>query len=226
MSLGDIRLLVFDLDGTLVDSATDLAAAVNDTIARLAPEAGPLSLDQVREFVGHGARRLILRSFDAREIEADVEAALPVFLDRYRARLLETTHLYPGVAETLASLGDRSLAVLTNKPGDMSRTILRGLGVADRFVGIVGGGDGPPHKPDPAGLLGLMAQVGVRPDETAMVGDSGIDVETGRRAGVRTVGVTYGFAPASLLTVPPDVLLGDLRDLLPLVGSVAPAVLR
>jgi phosphoglycolate phosphatase len=226
VSFVGVRLFVFDLDGTLVDSATDLAAAVNDTIARLVPEAEPLSLQQVRAFVGNGARRLILRSFDAAEIEADVEAALPVFLDCYRTRLLETTRLYPGVVEALAHLSDRSLAVLTNKPGDMSRTILRGLGVADRFVAIVGGGDGPEHKPDPAGLLGLVTRVGVRHDETVMVGDSSIDVETGRRAGVRTVGVTYGFAPEGLQTTPPDVLLDDLRELVSLAGPPGMPVLR
>jgi phosphoglycolate phosphatase len=213
VSWSGARLFVFDLDGTLVDSATDIAAAVNETILRLAPAALPLPLERVRTYVGNGARRLVTRSLEAVGSAADVEAALPVFVECYRRRMLDNTRLYPGVAEALERLGDHALAVLTNKPGDLSREMLAGLRVAHRFFRIVGGGDGAAHKPDPAGLLELMGEVVAGPLETVMVGDSAIDVATGRRAGTLTVGVTYGFAPQELRAARPDLLLDDLRHL-------------
>ncbi len=221
MSWSDLRLVVFDLDGTLVDSVRDLAQSVNDALARLAPGAEPLPLESVRSFIGNGARKLMTRSLDAARIEIDVEATLPTFLECYRARMLETTRLYPGVAEALRRLGDRRLAVLTNKPGEMSRAILEALGVASCFFRVLGGGDGLAIKPDPTGLRVLMAEAGARPEETVMVGDSAIDVDTGRAAGARTVGVTYGFAPDSLEAAPPDLMVDDLRRLAQLIRPVA-----
>jgi phosphoglycolate phosphatase len=223
MSWSDVRLVVFDLDGTLVDSVGDLARAVNDALARLAPGAETLPLESVRTFIGNGARKLMTRSLDAARIEIDVEATLPTFLDCYRARMLETTRLYPGVTEALERLSDRPLAVLTNKPGEMSRTILEALGVAACFFRILGGGDGLAIKPDPAGLRVLMAEAGALAEQTAMVGDSAIDVDTGRAAGARTVGVTYGFAPESLRAAPPDLLVDDLRRLAQLIRPLPDA---
>ncbi|HKC13896.1 MAG TPA: HAD hydrolase-like protein, partial [Vicinamibacteria bacterium] len=159
------RLVVFDLDGTLVDSSRDLATATNAALAAVAPGVTPLSLEVVRSFVGEGAGVLIARSLAEAGIRKRAEEVLPTFLDFYRRCLLETTRLYPGVGETLGRLGGRTLAVLTNKPGDMSRAILAGLGVADRFARIYGGGDFPGRKPDPAGLLLLLEELGARPEE-------------------------------------------------------------
>jgi phosphoglycolate phosphatase len=210
------RLVVFDLDGTLVDSARDLASAVNDMLARLAPGTPPLGEAEVRGFIGEGARLLVQRSLDRRRMAQDAEAALPVFLACYRARMLETTRPYPGVTDTLDALHGHGLAVLTNKPGDLSRAIVDGLGLAARFARVYGSGD-VPRKPDPAGLRRLMAEAGVGPQDTVMVGDSAVDVITGRAAGARTVGVTYGFAPESLREHPPDALLDDIRALPALV---------
>lgn len=208
-----VRLLVFDLDGTLVDSSRDLAASVNAAFARVAPGSPLLLPELVRSFVGDGARVLIERSLLQAGLPHAVEEVLPLFLECYRERLLETTRLYPGVLEALETLEDRLLAVLTNKPGDMSRAILAGLGVVDRFARIYGGGDVPGKKPDPAGLLRILAEAAVPPAEAAIVGDSAVDVRTGRAAGARTVGVTYGFDPASLASEPPDLLVDDLREL-------------
>jgi phosphoglycolate phosphatase len=206
-------LVVFDLDGTLVDSAADLAAAVNATLSRLAPQAPPLPLDRIRSFVGHGAGTLVARSLAEAGLPHRPEDVLPLYLEVYRDRMLETTTLYPGVVEALDALGGHTLAVLTNKPGDMSRAILEGLGVGSRFARICGPEDVPRRKPDPAGLLWLMAEAGVGPADAAMVGDSPVDVRTGRAAGVLTVGVSYGLDPEGLRAEPPDALLDDLRDL-------------
>lgn len=216
------RLVVFDLDGTLVDSAGDLAAAVNDMLARLSPGARPLAEVEVRTFIGEGARLLVSRSLERAGLSDDVESALAVFLECYRARLLDTTRLYPGVAEALDGLAGCTLAVLTNKPGDLSRAIVDGLGLGGRFARVYGSGD-LPRKPDPAGLLRLISEVGASPSTTVMVGDSAIDVLTGRAAGAFTVGLSYGFAPESLRQTPPDVLLDDVRALPGVVERLARA---
>jgi len=218
-----VALVVFDLDGTLIDSARDLAASVNAALERLAPGAPPVPPERVRTFIGDGAGTLVARTLAAAGVDITTEQALPVFLECYSARLLETTALYPGVAEALDALRDRRLAVLTNKPGDMSRTILAGLGVADRFARICGAGDVPAKKPDPAGLRMLLAEAGVGPQAAVLVGDSAIDVRTGRAAGVRTVGVTYGLDPGSLRATPPDLLVDDLRELPGRLATPAPA---
>ena len=217
-------LVVFDLDGTLIDSAADLAAAVNATLARLSPATPPLPLERIRSFVGHGAGMLVARALLAAGLPDRPEEILPLYLDVYRGRMLDQTRLYPGVAEALDALRGHTLAVLTNKPGDMSRAILAGLGVADRFARICGAEDVPAKKPDPAGLRLLMADAGTGPESVAMVGDSPVDVRTGRAAGVLTVGVSYGLDPDGLRAEPPDVLLDDLRALPGLVGG--PAALR
>jgi phosphoglycolate phosphatase len=216
---------VFDLDGTLVDSSEDLAAAVNEALQRLAPQAPSLPLAEVRSYVGNGAGVLVSRSLAGAGVSRSVEEVLPVFLECYRRRLLDRTRLYPGVEEVLDALRPRHLAVLTNKPGDMSREILSRLGVASRFLRIYGGGDFPGKKPDPAGLRHLLEEAGVPAEQALMVGDSGIDVQTGRAASVPTVGVTYGFDPESLAKDPPDLLLDDLRQLPPLLVDGPASVL-
>jgi phosphoglycolate phosphatase len=206
-------LVVFDLDGTLIDSTADLAAAVNATLLRVAPGTAPLPLDLVRSLVGHGAGVLVARALAEAELPHRPEEVLPVFLELYRGKMLDETSLYPGVAEGLDALRGYTLAVLSNKPGDMSRAILEGLGVAGRFARICGPEDVPRRKPDPAGLLRLMADAGVGADGAAMVGDSAVDVRTGRAAGVLTVGVSYGLDPEGLRGEPPDVIVDDLRSL-------------
>jgi phosphoglycolate phosphatase len=201
------RLLVFDLDGTLVDSVRDLAVAANEAIAKAAPGSPVVPLDAVVSYVGEGARLLVERCLRHAGVDLAPEEVLPVFFETYGEHLLDTTCLYPGVAEALDTVSGASLAVLTNKPGDFSRTILEGLGVASRFARVWGYGDVPARKPDPAGLLRLVDELGATPAETWMIGDSAIDMRTARAAGVRACGVTWGLDPAGVRAAAPDVLL-------------------
>ncbi len=207
------RLVVFDLDGTLIDATRDLATAVNRALAATVPGTPPIPEATIRSFIGEGALLLVSRSLSFAGVDLSPQHVLPVFLDCYRGCLLDTTVLYPGVTDTLGALADRTLAVLTNKPGDMSRTILEGLGVASRFARIYGGGDLPARKPDPVGLHRLLEENGLAADAAVLVGDSAVDVKTGRAASVRTVGVTYGLDPEGLLREGPDVLIDDIRQL-------------
>jgi phosphoglycolate phosphatase len=208
------RLVVFDLDGTLVDSTQDIATAFNVATNRIAPGTAPLALDVVRALIGHGARNLVARGLERAGLRHDPATVLPVFLEAYSACLLDTTRLYPGTAETLDALASRTLSVLTNKPGSLSRLILTGLGIEARFARVVGGGDGPASKPDPAGLLLLMREFAATPAQTLMVGDSPVDVATARAAGVEVAGVLYGLDPASLREARPDFAIESPKQLL------------
>jgi phosphoglycolate phosphatase len=214
-----VRLVVFDLDGTLVDSARDLATAVNAMLGRVAPGRPPLPFETVKAFVGEGAGVLMQRVLHAARLDVAPEAALSVFLECYERCLLDETRLYPGVAEVLDAVKDRTLAVLTNKQGALSRAILEGLGVASRFARIWGPDDAGARKPDPRGLLRLVAELGFTPPEAVLVGDSAVDVKTARAAGVRTVAVTYGLNPATLRDVTPDAILHDIAALPGLLGG-------
>jgi phosphoglycolate phosphatase len=214
-------LIVFDLDGTLVDATLDLTTAINLTLRDLRPSLAPFSPETVRAFVGEGAARLVRKALEAVGLEDRAEAALPLFLGHYRDHLLDETRLYPGIPEALETLGGTPLAVLTNKPGDLSRRLLEGLGVAHRFGRILGGGDVPSRKPDPGGLLELVKGAGLAPAAALMVGDTAIDVRTGRAAGTRTAGVLYGFDAEGCRAEGPDLLLSEPWE----IGTLSPAPL-
>jgi phosphoglycolate phosphatase len=182
------RLAVFDLDGTLVDSLDDLHASVSHALRVLGLP--PRAREEVRGFVGEGARALVAKAVAPRgEL---VEPALAAWRGHYQEHCLDRTRPYPGIEALLAGAG-RPLAVLTNKPGELSRRILAGLGLLPRFAAVVGG-DEAPRKPDPAGLLGIIAKVGATPAETVLVGDSRHDVATALAAGVPVVAVTWGLS--------------------------------
>ena len=203
-----MRLAVFDLDGTLVDSLDDLHASVNHALAAVGLP--PRSRDEVRGYVGEGARVLLQKAV-APHAER-LEPALAAWRAHYGAHCLDRTAPYPGLAAALAGAG-RALAVLTNKPGAMARKILDGLGLLPRFVAVVGG-DEAPRKPDPTGLLEIMAKVGASPGETVFVGDSRHDVETARAAGVAMVAVTWGLTSrADLVAAGATVLVDDAAGL-------------
>jgi phosphoglycolate phosphatase len=182
-----IRLTVFDLDGTLVDSKLDLCLAVNHALRSLGlPER---SLEEVAGFVGEGAARLVERAVAPR---VDLtERALAAWWDHYQVHLLDHTVLFPGVGELLQA-APFAMAVHTNKPGTLARRILSGLHVLDRFVEVVGG-DEAPRKPDPAGIRAILQRQGVRPEDAALVGDSLVDLATARAVPVRFVPVGWGL---------------------------------
>jgi len=219
-----IRLLVFDLDGTLIDSRLDLIHSVNATMRHLGrPE---LDGNLIASYVGDGAPTLVRRALgDADgDDEATFRTALDYFLGYYRLHKLDHTTVYEGIPETLARLADMSIgappngkhrlmAVLTNKPVNPSRDIVRALGLGDFFVHVYGGNSFPTKKPDPLGAQTILQETGIAADEALMIGDSSIDVLTGRNAGLWTCGVTYGFAPHTLQNVAPDVLIDSPREL-------------
>jgi phosphoglycolate phosphatase len=221
-----LKLFVFDLDGTLIDSAQDLCNSVNAALAHvgLAPLPDPL----IAGFVGNGAPMLMRRSLAAEEgiapeaVNEDLQSrAYAFFLDYYRAHKLDFTYAYSGVLESLQALRDLrdaeagraiSMAVLTNKPVRPARGICEGLGLAGYFTHIYGGDSFPVKKPDPLGLRTLMSEVGATPQQTVMIGDSHVDVLTARNAGVWSLGCAFGFGLPTLDQNPPDILVDSPAD--------------
>jgi phosphoglycolate phosphatase len=217
-----IRLLVFDLDGTLIDSRLDLIHSVNAMLQHIGRPA--LDGHVIASYVGDGAPALVRRAIGDTNDEALFRAAMEYFLGYYRIHKLDHTTVYAGMAETLAGLADpsrsnpskgvrRQMAVLSNKPVNPSRDIVQALGLGEFFVRIYGGNSFLTKKPDPLGVQTILHETGVAADEALIIGDSSIDVLTGRNAGMWTCGVTYGFAPHSLEEVPPDVLIETPREL-------------
>lgn len=185
-------LVVFDLDGTLIDSKRDLADAANALIEELG--GAPLSEDGVAGMVGEGAALLVRRALSAAGLDPGKPGALARFLELYDERLLVHTAPYDGVVDTLAALAPLApMAVLTNKPTRATERILWGLGLRGRFRDVIGGDTPLGRKPDPAGLLEIVSRSGATPAATWLVGDSRVDLETARRAGVRICLARYGF---------------------------------
>ena len=213
----NVQLLVFDLDGTLVDSKLDLALSVNAMRQELG--LAPLPLHLISSYVGHGVLLLVRRSLGTQATDENVERGLAFFLDYYRQHMLDNTAPYPGVSEALEKLKGCKMAVLTNKPVNFSREMISRLGYDRYFAYIYGGNSFPQKKPDPVGLHKLMEDLQVSPRETLMVGDSDTDILTGRNAGVLTCGVTYGFGAHTLEKVSPDLIIDDMRELPPLLNG-------
>lgn len=206
-------LLIFDLDGTLIDSKLDLAHAVNATRAHMGME--PLEFERVYSYVGNGAPVLIRRALGEQATEAEVEEALEYFLEYYRDHALDYTKLYPGIKESLERLSaaGKRMAVLTNKPVRMSNNIVEGLGIAPNFFRVYGGNSFDFKKPNPIGVATLIGESGIGKDRTVMVGDSTVDIQTAVNAGIMSCGVTYGFQPETLQSPKPDLLIDRMEDL-------------
>lgn len=190
--MNDIRLVVFDLDGTLVDSSTDLANAVNALLVEL--DASRLPVPQIVSMVGEGAAVLVRRALTAAGLDPQTPSALDRFLAHYNAHLLDHTRPYPGMIETLQALATSvPLAVLTNKPGYATDRVLAGLGLRDYFRETIGGDTHFGRKPSPAGLVHLAGLVGEPLASVLLVGDSPIDLATARNAKAAICLARYGF---------------------------------
>jgi len=213
-----IKLVIFDLDGTLIDSRLDLVHSVNAALRHIQrPE---LPDDVIASYVGDGAPILIQRALGGEAVdEALVHKGLEFFLSYYREHKLDHTTVYHGVQDALASIKGsgngtaRKMAVLSNKPVNPSRAIVDALGLGHYFSQVYGGNSFPTKKPEPEGALQILAENGIPPEQAAMVGDSHVDIRTGRNTGMWTVAVTYGFAPHTLEVEQPDVEVDTPQEL-------------
>jgi phosphoglycolate phosphatase len=217
-----IKFLIFDLDGTLIDSRLDLVHSVNAMLRHCRrPE---LPDDLIASYVGDGAPMLVRRALGDPDDDVFFKQSLNYFLAYYREHKLDYTHVYDGITESLNAIRasndgvPRKMAVLSNKPVHPSRAIVDALGLGEFFTQVYGGNSFHTKKPDPLGAQTLLQENGALPDETLMVGDSSTDVITGRNAGLWTCGVTYGFAPHTLCEAPPDVVLDKPQELMELLG--------
>lgn len=214
--LEKIKLVIFDLDGTLIDSEYDLAASVNAMLRQYGRNEIPLEV--IKSYIGDGAPMLVRRALGDPKDEAFVRDALAFFLTYYREHKLDSTYVYEGIAQSLEQIAtfngeSRKLAVLTNKPVRPARDILSGLGLALRFFQIYGGNSFETKKPDPFGARTIMQEAGAAPEESVMVGDSENDILTAHNAGMWSIGVNYGFAPHSLARLHPDILVDTPTEL-------------
>jgi phosphoglycolate phosphatase len=211
-----IRLIVFDLDGTLIDSQKDLANSINAMLIQLHRQ--PLPEEIIGTYIGDGAGMLVRRALADPEDEQLVEDGLNRFLAYYREHKLDHTYVYPGVFASLDVLrlmpdgSPRRMAVLTNKPIIPSRAICDALQLSPHFFQIYGGNSFATKKPDPEGLNTLINEAGVAPRETLMIGDSDVDVLTARRAGAWVIGCKFGLSSHTLENIPSDCLVDDASE--------------
>lgn len=211
LPLDQIRLLVWDLDGTLVDSMPDLASCVN----RVRKTRNLPALDQatVQSYVGSGARTLIRKSLEP-IAEPALDEALADFLDTYEKHLLDETTPYPFIPEVLTELGQSfTQAILTNKPLPHSLKIMEGLQLDHHFKGIYGGDTFKVRKPDPAGAIEMLRNLGLEPNQAIMIGDSDNDTLTAQRAGMWSIGVRYGYSPQSFEMAPADIYVDEVTEI-------------
>jgi phosphoglycolate phosphatase len=209
-----IRALVFDLDGTLIDSKQDLVLSVNATLRAIGRDVLPADL--VASYVGSGAPALISKALGGSADAEELQRGLKYFLSHYEEHKLDNTRAYPGVREALAHLDGRPMAVLTNKPREISVRILEGLGLAPFFKVIYGGNSFATKKPDPLGANTVLGDLKVLAHEALMVGDSEVDVQTARNAGMICAIVNFGFGVHDRKKYPADVYLDRMEELLPL----------
>lgn len=209
------RLLVFDFDGTLVDTKKDIADSVNRMLEEL--ELKALDRETLYTFIGKGVNHLITCSLEGTKYN-DLSHAIDVFMRYYEAHLMDHTRLFPNCREMLEHFAHKENTILSNKPTRFITRILETLDCRAPFSTILGGDSMPAKKPDPGGLLHILEQHKVRREDALMIGDSLVDIETGKRAGVRTCGVTYGHAGReSLTSAQPDWIIDDLSELKQLI---------
>jgi phosphoglycolate phosphatase len=212
-----VRALIFDLDGTLIDSKRDLIHSVNAMLVEMGRET--LHEDTIAGYIGRGAPQLVAQALGNGAAEEERERALKFFLAYYEEHKMDSTSAYPGVLEALEELQGFSMAVLTNKPVRVSVRILEALGLAKFFRAVYGGNSFETKKPDPLGARKILGELGSAPSEAMLIGDSEVDVQTARNAGTLAVAVNYGFGTHDREAYPADIYLERLTELVPLVKS-------
>ncbi len=223
------KLLIFDLDGTLIDSREDLANSINAMLIHFGKKELPHEV--IASYIGDGAPMLVRRSLGDPDDENFVQDAVLYFMGWYREHKLDNTYVYDGVKEALSAIEKSrntastqetqplKMAVLSNKPVGPSRAIVEALGLGPYFFQVYGGNSFHTKKPDPTGVQALLEEAGADAEETIIIGDSDIDVLTARNSGIYSVGVTYGLAPHTLDDAPPDVLIDHPNELALVLGS-------
>jgi len=205
-----IRLIIFDLDGTLVNTLEDITQSVNFTLARLGRPL--LSLDTVRQYVGDGMEMLLTRSLGGHA--GLLEEAKGIYTNHQSRNLVVSSRLYPGVRETLEHFRSLPLAVVTNKTLEFSEPLLEQLGIRPYFGMIIGADAGLPLKPAPDAFLSIMRNLAVPKEHTVVVGDGTTDIRAGKAAGITTCAVTYGFrSEEELRRAGPDHIIHDFSEL-------------
>lgn len=212
-----VRALIFDLDGTLIDSKRDLIHSVNAMLLEMGRE--ELHQDTISGYIGHGAPQLIGRALGDSATEEERDRALKFFLGYYEDHKMDTTCAYPGVPEALEQLAPFPMAILTNKPLRISRRILEALGLAKYFRAVYGGNSFETKKPDPLGARTILRELGAAPHEAMLIGDSEVDVQTARNAGTLAAAVNYGFGTHDRAAHPADIYLDRLADLAALLRN-------
>ena len=214
-----IDLLIFDLDGTLVNTLGDITASVNYTLAHFGKQ--PLDTNIVRRFVGDGTKALVERTLGGRS--AHIAEAVNIYKDYHRRNLVVHSTLYPSVKDTLEYFKDLPMAVITNKSSEFCGPLLERLGIEQNFKMVVGADYGLPLKPAPDAVLKIMAEYSVQKERTVIVGDSLTDINAGKAAGVITCAVTYGFCSEDeLVNAGPDFLIRNFSELKKLFTPVKP----
>ena len=215
--LSAVRALIFDLDGTLIDSKRDLILSVNAMLREM--RRAELAEETIAAYIGHGAPQLVARALGESATEEELRRALQFFLGYYEDHKMDTTCAYPGVAATLAKLAALPMAILTNKPARISVRILDGLGLSKYFRAIYGGNSFETKKPDPLGVKTILREFRAAPEETLLIGDSEVDIQTARNAGTLAAAVNYGFGTHDRSAHPADVYLDRLSDLVLLLEA-------
>jgi len=214
-NFSSLRALIFDLDGTLIDSKRDLIRSVNAMLQEMGRE--QLHEGTISGYIGHGAPQLVGQALGNNATEAEREHALKFFLAYYEEHKMDSTFAYPEVPEALEELSAFSMAILTNKPVRISKRILEGLGLAKYFRAVYGGNSFATKKPDPLGAHTILREFGAAPHEAMLIGDSEVDVQTARNAGTFAAAVNYGFGTHDRAAHPADIYLDRLADLVPLL---------
>jgi phosphoglycolate phosphatase len=213
-----IKIIIFDLDGTLVDSSVDICNALNYAIEGTGIK--PVSVARTITLIGEGISRLFEKLLEEKKYNGDKEALISRYLDHYTAHIIDNTSLYPGVKETLEALGDYRKVVITNKREESSAKILEALGIAKHFDFIAGSDTTPGKKPSPVPIQFVLEKFGLEPADAVIVGDSTYDIDAGRAAGITTIAVTYGYRPRHELQKA-HYLVDRMPDVVPIIKKLA-----